>query len=105
MNQVGALAFALREMCSDRYKEYAAQIVANARVFAETFMEKGYKMVSDGTDNHLILMDVKSSGLTGSKAEKILERVFIFANKNSIVGDKSPMNPGGLRIGTPAITT
>lgn len=68
-------------------------------------IEKGWTIATGGTDNHMFLWNVRALGLTGGKMEKILDRVYIFANKNSIVGDKSAMNPGAIRIGTPAVTS
>lgn len=105
MNNVAALAFQLKEVCSERYAEYGAQVVKNARALAEAMMEKGYKIATDGTDNHIVLWNVKPLKLTGGKVEAVLEKLLIYSNKNSIVGDKSPINPGGVRVGTPAMTT
>ena len=67
--------------------------------------DKGEIFITGGTENHLMMWDVRPHGLTGSKVEKILDKMHITANKNSLVGDKSPVNPGGIRLGTPAITT
>lgn len=77
----------------------------NARVLAEELIKKGHKLVTDGTDNHLLLLDVRPHGLTGSKLEKACDEVHITLNKNTIIGDKSAVTPGGVRIGTCAITT
>ena len=68
-------------------------------------MKRGYKLQTDGTDNHLMLVNVRDHGLTGSKVETLLDHLHITINKNTIIGDKSAMTPGGLRIGTPAVTT
>jgi len=68
-------------------------------------MKRGNKIVTDGTDNHLLLLDVRPHGLTGSKLEKACDEVHITLNKNTIIGDKSAITPGGVRIGTPAVTT
>ena len=68
-------------------------------------MKRGHKLVTDGTDNHLLLLDVRPHGLTGSKLEKACDEVHITLNKNTIIGDKSAVTPGGVRIGTPAVTT
>lgn len=104
MNQIAALAFALRELKSEEYTNYARQIVKNAQTFCEELKSRGFTVVSGTTENHMFLWNVRDLGLSGNKVEKILEKVYIFANKNSIQGDKSPMNPGAVRIGTPAIT-
>lgn len=77
----------------------------NAAAIAEALQEFGYTMVTGGTDNHLVLWDARSTGLSGSKIEKLLEMCEISVNKNSIVGDTSAVTPGGVRIGTPAATT
>jgi len=72
---------------------------------ADELIKQGNKLVTDGTDNHLILMNVRDRGLTGSKLEKLCDAIHITLNKNTIIGDKSAVTPGGVRIGTPAITT
>jgi glycine hydroxymethyltransferase len=104
---IAAKAVAFKEALEPDFKDYIKQVVKNARVLAESLMDKGVKLVSDGTDNHLILMDVEESfGIRGKKAETVLDEVHIFTNKNMIPGDRgTPFNPSGLRIGTPAITT
>lgn len=77
----------------------------NAKALAEELMNRGHKLITNGTDNHLLLLDVRPHGLTGSKLEKACDAVHITLNKNTIIGDKSAMTPGGVRIGTPAVTT
>lgn len=77
----------------------------NAKVLAEELIKKGHKLITDGTDNHLILLDVRPCELTGSKVEKACDEVHITLNKNTVIGDKSAITPGGVRIGTPAVTT
>lgn len=72
---------------------------------AESLKQAGEKLITDGTDTHLLMWDVRPHGLTGSKVDKVLDLMHITTNKNSIVGDQSAMNPGGIRIGTPAMTT
>jgi glycine hydroxymethyltransferase len=74
-------------------------------VLAEDLMKRGHKLVTNGTDNHLLVMNVRDLGLTGSKFEKMCDEVHITVNKNTILGDKSAVTPGGIRIGTPAVTT
>jgi glycine hydroxymethyltransferase len=88
------------------FKEYARQIVANAKVLAETIAADGYRIISGGTDTHLMLVDVFSKGMLGSEAEKALGEAGITVNKNAIPFDTNPpMKPSGIRIGTPAVTT
>jgi len=80
-------------------------VKANAKTLATELMARGHKLVTDGTDNHLLLMNVRNCGLTGSKMEKMCDQIHITLNKNTILGDKSAVTPGGVRIGTPAVTT
>merc|ERR1711963_194010 len=104
-HQIGGLAVQLLEVQSDSFKEYSKQVVENARILGETLMEKGHKLASDGTDNHLVLWDVRPHGLTGSKVEKVCEVCSISLNRNAVHGDASALSPGGVRIGAPAMTT
>ena len=104
-HQIAALAVALKEAGTPQFREYAAAVRANARALAAALTAKGYTMVSGGTDNHLVLWDLRPLGLTGSKMEKLCDAVAITLNKNAVHGDKSAMTPGGVRIGTPALTT
>ncbi len=104
-HQIGALAAQLLEVDSPMFKEYAKHVKANARALAETLMNKGHKLASDGTDNHLLLWDLRPHGLTGSKVEKICEAASITLNRNAVHGDASALSPGGVRIGAPAMTT
>ncbi len=106
MHVIAAKAVCFKEAASPQFREYAARIVENARVLAEEFIRRGYHAVSGGTDNHLILLDVRSKGLTGRKAEKALGDAHIVVNKNMIPFDpEKPMTTSGIRIGTPAMTT
>lgn len=103
---IAAKAVAFKEAMSPDFKKYAAQIIKNARALADTLNEEGFNLVSGGTDNHLILVDLTSIGIFGKDAEKLLEDVGIYTNKNLIPFDtRKPLDPSGLRIGTPAITT
>ena len=77
----------------------------NAKALADELVKRGHKLITNGTDNHLLLLDVRPHNLTGSKLEKACDAVHITLNKNTIIGDKSAMTPGGVRIGTPAVTT
>merc|ERR1712050_276824 len=104
-HQIGGLAVQLLEVQSDSFKEYSKAVVENARTLAETLMSKGHKLASDGTDNHLVLWDLRPHGLTGSKVEKVCEVCSISLNRNAVHGDASALSPGGVRIGSPAMTT
>lgn len=106
MHVIAAKAVALGEVMRDEFKEYAKNVVANAKKLAETLLEEGLTLVSGGTDNHLLLVDLRSLGLTGKVAEKVLDEVGITVNKNTIPFDpESPFVTSGIRIGTPAVTT
>jgi glycine hydroxymethyltransferase len=105
---IAAKAVAFGEALDPSYKEYQRQVQTNARVMAESFAKRGYKIVSDGTDNHLILVDLRTKfpELTGKVAEKALVAADITTNKNMVPFDsRSPFQTSGLRFGTPAITT
>jgi glycine hydroxymethyltransferase len=103
---VAAKAVAFKEALEPSFAEYARQIVANARVLAQTLQDAGYRIVSGGTDTHLMLIDVFAKGMLGSEAETALGRAGITVNKNAIPFDVNPpLRPSGVRIGTPAMTT
>lgn len=104
-HQIGALAVQLLEVNSDSFKEYSQKVVDNARSLADALKAKGHKLASDGTDNHLVLWDLRPHGLTGSKVEKVCEECSISLNRNAVHGDASALSPGGVRIGSPAMTT
>ncbi|MFN3504655.1 MAG: serine hydroxymethyltransferase [Caldimicrobium sp.] len=106
MNIIAAKAVCFKEALMPEFKSYQQQVVANAKVVARVFQENGFRVVSGGTDNHLVLIDVSSQGLTGAQAEKLLEEAGITVNKNAIPYDPLPPKiTSGIRIGTPAITT
>ncbi len=106
MNIIAAKAVCFKEALEPEFKSYQQQVVANAKVIARVFAEEGFRVVSGGTDNHLILIDVSSQGLTGAEAEKLLEEAGITVNKNAIPFDPLPPKiTSGIRIGTPAITS
>ncbi len=106
MHIIAAKAVALKEALSDDFKIYQAQIIKNARVLAETLTAEGFRLVSGGTDNHLMLVDLTDKGITGRDAQETLDRAGITINKNGIPFDtKGPMVTSGIRIGTPAVTT
>merc|ERR1712232_927899 len=87
------------------FVEYSKKVMENSKALAEALKAKGHKLATDGTDNHLILWDVRPHGLTGSKIEKVCEAASISLNRNAVHGDASALSPGGVRIGTPAMTT
>jgi glycine hydroxymethyltransferase len=106
LNQVAATAVALYEAKQPAFKKYARQVVKNARVLASELKRLGWRIVSGGTDTHLILMDVAARGLSGKEASIRLENSGIITNKNTIPYDpRPPMDPSGIRLGTPALTT
>ena len=106
MHVIAAKAVCFKEAMSEEFKTYQRQVVANAKTLARRFMEKGFEVVSGGTDTHLFLVDLTSKGLSGKKAEKALEAAGITVNKNTVPFDqKSPFVTSGIRVGTPAITT
>lgn len=106
MHIVAAKAVALGEALNPDFKRYIKNVLENAKVLAETFISEGLTVVSGGTDNHIILLDLRTVGLTGKEAEAILDEVGITANKNTIPHDTTnPLVTGGIRFGTPAITT
>ncbi|CAD7974186.1 unnamed protein product [Amoebophrya sp. A25] len=105
-HSITALAVALKMAQTPEFREYQKQIVSNSAAFAKALQQLGYDLVSGGTDNHLILIDLKKSrGVTGAKGERICELANIVLNKNTVPLDTSALNPSGLRVGTPAMTT
>eukprot|EP01089_Gocevia_fonbrunei_P022409 TRINITY_DN905_c0_g4_i1.p1 TRINITY_DN905_c0_g4~~TRINITY_DN905_c0_g4_i1.p1 ORF type:complete len:482 (+),score=96.13 TRINITY_DN905_c0_g4_i1:37-1482(+) len=104
-NVIAALNVALKEAMTDEFNEYQKQVKINSAHLGDMMKNYGYSLVSGGTDNHLILVDLKPQGLDGARAEAVLELCDITVNKNTVPGDTKPLVPGGLRIGTPALTT
>ncbi|GJT02228.1 serine hydroxymethyltransferase 4 [Tanacetum coccineum] len=104
-HQIGALAVALKQAMSPGFKAYAKQVRANAVALGNYLMSKDYKLVTGGTENHLVLWDLRPLGLTGNKVEKLCDLANITVNKNAVFGDSSALAPGGVRIGTPAMTS
>jgi len=103
---IAAKAVCFKEALEDDFKVYQQQIVKNAKTLSIELINKGFRIVSGGTDNHLMLVDVRNKGLTGKEAEKMLDEIYITTNKNTIPFDpQSPFVTSGLRIGTPAVTT
>jgi glycine hydroxymethyltransferase len=108
---IAARAVIFKEAMSPKFREYAKQVVANAKTLAERLMEDGFRLVTNGTDNHLMVIDLRNKNLNGPEAERILESVLIDTNRNPVPNDPSLLAPGhwlssgsGLRIGTPAVT-
>ncbi|KAG6786378.1 hypothetical protein POTOM_007978 [Populus tomentosa] len=113
---ISGLAVALKQARTPEYKAYQEQVLSNCSKFAQSdlaiqllylqsLIEKGYELVSGGTENHLVLVNLRNKGIDGSRVEKVLELVHIAANKNTVPGDVSAMVPGGIRMGTPALTS
>jgi glycine hydroxymethyltransferase len=106
MHVIAAKAVAFKEALQPEFKRYQQQVVTNARAMAQTFISRGYKVVSGGTDNHLFLVDLRAQGMTGKAAEAALGRAHVTVNKNAVPNDpQSPFITSGIRLGTPAITT
>lgn len=106
VNQIAGIATVLYEAIQPEFKKYAAQIVKNARMLAQELSKKGWRIVSGGTDNHLLLVDTLARGVSGAEASNALEKYGIIVNKNTIPFDtRKPMDPSGIRIGTAATTT
>merc|ERR1712226_1520515 len=102
---ITALAVALKQAQSPEFHSYQTQVMKNAQALGSSLLSRGFDLVSGGTDNHLVLIDLRSKGVNGSKGETICELASLVLNKNTIPGDKSAMNPNGLRVGTPAMTS
>jgi glycine hydroxymethyltransferase len=106
MHVIAAKAVSFKEALEPSFKAYAIQVIANAKTLANELSSRGFRLVSGGTDNHLLLVDVASRGVTGKIAEEALDRAGITVNKNKIPFDpRPPLDPSGIRIGTPALTT
>eukprot|EP00325_Prymnesiales_sp_UTEX-LB-985_P028524 CAMPEP_0174714918 /NCGR_PEP_ID=MMETSP1094-20130205/19730_1 /TAXON_ID=156173 /ORGANISM="Chrysochromulina brevifilum, Strain UTEX LB 985" /LENGTH=510 /DNA_ID=CAMNT_0015914387 /DNA_START=41 /DNA_END=1573 /DNA_ORIENTATION=+ len=102
---ITALATALKQAASPEFLEYQKQVLSNSQSFAAAMTSKGYSLVSGGTENHLMLVDLKPAGIDGARVEAVLEMASIAINKNTVPGDKSALIPGGIRVGTPALTS
>lgn len=103
---IAAKAVAFGEALTDDFLHYMVQVKKNAKVMAQAFVDKGYKVISGGTDNHMMLIDLRNKGLSGKQAEEALGKADITVNKNMVpFDDKSPFVTSGIRIGTPAVTT
>lgn len=104
-NAIAGIATALKQAQSPEFQRYQQQVVRNAQHLCEGLIERGYKIATGGTDIHLVLVDLRNVEITGARAEYILEEISIACNKNTVPGDKSALNPSGIRLGTPALTT
>jgi len=106
MHTLTAIAVAMAEANTPEFVAYATQVAKNAKAMAAKLLEYGFKLVTGGTDNHLVLIDLRNKQIPGKKLAKALDRARIVSNYNTVPGDPAPpFNPSGLRIGTPAITT
>lgn len=105
VHQIAAIATQLKEVNTPAFKEYSIQVVKNARALAARLVHHGYTLVNGGTDNHIVLWDLRPQAITGSKVQTICDHVAMTLNKNSVAGDQSALTPGGVRLGTPALTT
>lgn len=102
---ITALAVALKQAQTPDFKAYQQQVISNAKTLENKFKELGHKLVADGTDSHMVLLDLRQHSLDGARVEAVLEQINIACNKNAIPGDKSALTPCGIRIGTPAMTS
>lgn len=102
---IAGIAVAMQQATTSEFVDYQKQIVLNSKRLCKGLMAKGYTVVTGGTDVHLILLDLTNIKLNGARAEYILDKVSITCNKNTVPGDKSALNPSGIRLGTPALTT
>ena len=104
-NQIAAIATQLLEVQTPEFKEYCKNVIDNAKTLAKRLQDLGYIISTDGTDTHVVLVNLKTKNITGSKVELICEEVGISLNKNAVYGDKSALTPGGVRLGTSAMTS
>merc|ERR1711907_905551 len=102
---ITALATALKQAMLPEYTTYQKQVLSNSQAFASAMTAKGYSLVSGGTENHLMLVALKPAGIDGARVESVLEMASVAINKNTVPGDKSALIPGGIRMGTPALTS
>ena len=102
---ITALAVALKQAASDDFKVYQTQVLHNCQAFALRLLERGYKLVSDGTDNHLLVLDLRNKNIDGARVEKVMDLCNIAVNKNTVPGDANAIAPKGIRMGTPAMTS
>ena len=106
MHTIAAKAICFKEALEPSFAEYSKEVVKNAKALSEGLKKRGFDIVSGGTDNHLMLVDLRSKGVTGKEAEELLDKVHITCNKNTIPNDPEKANvTSGIRLGTPAVTT
>jgi glycine hydroxymethyltransferase len=105
VHQIAGIGIAFEEALKPSFKKYSQQIVKNAQVLAKELEKSGFRIVFGGTDNHMILVDLKNKNITGREAQDRLEKEGIIVNRNAVPGDETPFNPSGIRLGTPAVTT
>jgi glycine hydroxymethyltransferase len=104
-NTIAAVAVALDQVNTPEFKIYSQQVITNAKYLSTKLIDLGFDVITNGTDNHIVLVNLKNKGITGSKFEKIAEMCYVSVNKNTIATDKSALNPSGIRLGTSAMTT
>lgn len=104
-NQIAAVGVALKEALDPSFVAYGAQVIRNAQALAASLMDQGFELATGGTDNHLVLVNLRPHGVLGSKVEALAEAIGISVNKNAVLGDTSALSPGGVRIGASALTT
>lgn len=104
-HQIAGIAVQMKEVASAEWREYAKTVQANAQTLCKVLTTKGYDIVSGGTDTHLVLLDLRKHGISGGKMQIICDELDITLNKNAVPGDLSAINPGGVRIGAPAMTS
>lgn len=102
---IAGIATCMLQARTPEFKDYQTQIIRNAQALCKGLIERGYSISTGGTDVHLVLVDLRPAGITGARAEYVLEEISIACNKNTVPGDKSALNPSGIRLGTPALTT
>jgi glycine hydroxymethyltransferase len=102
---IAALATALKQAMTPEFKDYQKQVMKNSKTFAGSLQKRGFTLVSGGTDNHLVLVDLRSKGLDGARVERVCELAGLAVNKNTVPGDKSALIPSGIRMGAPALTS
>jgi glycine hydroxymethyltransferase len=104
-NNIAAIAVSLQEASTDEFDSYIHQVLRNAKCLSDAMINHGYKIVTNGTDNHIVLWDIRPLSISSHLLQTLFEKVDISVNKNSIFGDTSAFNPGGIRLGTPTVTT
>jgi len=101
---IAGISVALKEASTPEFKQYQQQVRKNAKALGQALQNLGYTLVSGGTDNHLLLVDLRPQGIDGARADTAMEMCSIYCNKNAVPGDNRPFVPGGIRLGTPAMT-